>query len=48
MGAYLAPKPFAERFDYVAGIFPRLAERKDSGPARCPAASGRWSPWAVR
>ena len=28
MGTYLAPKRFTERFDYVAGIFPRLAERK--------------------
>jgi branched-chain amino acid transport system ATP-binding protein len=28
MGAYLAPKQFATRFDYVAGIFPRLAERR--------------------
>ncbi len=28
MGAYLAPKQFKERFDYVAGIFPRLAERR--------------------
>ncbi|MCH9718835.1 MAG: ABC transporter ATP-binding protein [Actinomycetia bacterium] len=28
MGAYLAPKKFSERFDTVAGIFPRLAERR--------------------
>ena len=28
MGTYLAPKKFSERFDYVAGIFPRLAERR--------------------
>ena len=28
MGAYLAPKKFSERFDIVAGIFPRLAERR--------------------
>ncbi len=28
MGAYLAPKQFKDRFDYVAGIFPRLAERR--------------------
>ncbi len=28
MGAYLAPKQFTARFDYVAGIFPRLAERR--------------------
>jgi len=28
MGAYLAPKNFKKQFDYVAGIFPRLAERR--------------------
>ena len=28
MGAYLAPKLFKDRFDYVTGIFPRLAERR--------------------
>ena len=47
MGTYLAPKRFAERFDYVAGIFPRLAERKDqragslSGGERQMVAMGR-------
>ncbi|WP_239457631.1 ABC transporter ATP-binding protein [Bifidobacterium pullorum] len=29
MGAYQAPKLFAERFDYVTSIFPKLAKRKD-------------------
>lgn len=28
MGAYLAPKNFKQRFDYVSGIFPRLGERR--------------------
>jgi branched-chain amino acid transport system ATP-binding protein len=28
MGVYLAPKRFEERFDYVAALFPRLAERR--------------------
>lgn len=28
MGAYLAPKLFKDRFEYVTGIFPRLAERR--------------------
>lgn len=28
MGAYLAPKKFAERFETVTGIFPRLGERR--------------------
>ena len=28
MGAYLAPKQFKDRFEYVTGIFPRLAERR--------------------
>ena len=28
MGTYLVPKKFTERFEYVAGIFPRLAERR--------------------
>ena len=47
MGVYLAPKTFPERFDYVAGIFPRLAERKDqragslSGGERQMVAMGR-------
>jgi ABC-type branched-subunit amino acid transport system ATPase component len=47
MGVYLAPKTFRERFDYVAGIFPRLAERKDqragslSGGERQMVAMGR-------
>ena len=29
MGAYQAPKLFAERFDYVTSIFPKLAKRRD-------------------
>jgi ABC-type branched-subunit amino acid transport system ATPase component len=47
MGIYLAPKKYRERFDYVAGIFPRLAERKDqragslSGGERQMVAMGR-------
>ena len=47
MGVYLAPKTFTERFDFVAGIFPRLAERKDqragslSGGERQMVAMGR-------
>jgi branched-chain amino acid transport system ATP-binding protein len=47
MGVYLAPKTFRQRFDYVAGIFPRLAERKDqragslSGGERQMVAMGR-------
>ena len=47
MGMYLAPKKFTERFEYVAGIFPRLAERKDqragslSGGERQMVAMGR-------
>lgn len=28
MGCYLKPKLFAERFEYVTGLFPRLLERK--------------------
>jgi branched-chain amino acid transport system ATP-binding protein len=28
MGSYQAPKRFAERFDFVAGLFPALAERR--------------------
>jgi len=28
MGCYQEPKKFRERFDFVAGIFPRLAERR--------------------
>jgi branched-chain amino acid transport system ATP-binding protein len=27
MGAFLQPKKFGERLDFVAGLFPRLAER---------------------
>jgi len=27
MGCYLKPKVFADRFDYVVGLFPRLGER---------------------
>jgi branched-chain amino acid transport system ATP-binding protein len=47
MGVYLAPKTFSKRFDYVAEIFPRLAERKDqragslSGGERQMVAMGR-------
>jgi branched-chain amino acid transport system ATP-binding protein len=47
MGMYLDPKRFHERFDHVAGIFPRLAERKDqragslSGGERQMVAMGR-------
>ena len=29
MGCFLAPKRFAERFEVVSGLFPRLAERAD-------------------
>jgi branched-chain amino acid transport system ATP-binding protein len=29
MGCFLAPKRFAERFEVVTGLFPRLAERAD-------------------
>ncbi|NNF54845.1 MAG: ABC transporter ATP-binding protein [Acidimicrobiales bacterium] len=29
MGAYLRPESFAERFDVIAEMFPRLAERRD-------------------
>ena len=28
MGSYQAPKRFAERFDFVAGLFPALADRR--------------------
>ena len=47
MGTYLLPKKFPERFDYVAGIFPRLAERRSqragslSGGERQMVAMGR-------
>ncbi len=47
MGAYQHPKAFKERFDYVASIFPRIAERKDqtagslSGGERQMVAMGR-------
>jgi ABC-type branched-subunit amino acid transport system ATPase component len=47
MGAYQAPKMFAERFDYVTSIFPRLGERRDqsagslSGGERQMVAMGR-------
>lgn len=47
MGAYQHPKVFKERFDYVASIFPRIAERKDqtagslSGGERQMVAMGR-------
>lgn len=47
MGAFQAPKLFAERFDYVCSIFPKLAERKDqlagslSGGERQMVAMGR-------
>lgn len=47
MGMYLDPKRFSERFDHVADIFPRLAERKDqragslSGGERQMVAMGR-------
>ncbi len=47
MGTYLVPKKFTERFDYVAGIFPRLAERRSqragslSGGERQMVAMGR-------
>ena len=47
MGLYLAPKRFAERFDYVTGLFPLLAERRNqkagslSGGERQMVAMGR-------
>ena len=37
-----------ERFEFVTGLFPALGERRSSAPARCPAASARWWPWAGR
>ena len=48
MGVYQRPKKFKERFDFVGELFPRWATGARSGPGRCPAASGRWSPWAGR
>jgi branched-chain amino acid transport system ATP-binding protein len=49
MGSYQAPSGFAERFDFVAGLFPALGPTAQAARrARCPAASGRWSPWAAR
>jgi branched-chain amino acid transport system ATP-binding protein len=47
MGCFLAPKRFAERYDIVTGLFPRLAERADqragslSGGERQMVAMGR-------
>ncbi|WP_300766173.1 ABC transporter ATP-binding protein [uncultured Bifidobacterium sp.] len=47
MGAYQEPAKFAERFDYVASIFPKLADRRDqvagslSGGERQMVAMGR-------
>ena len=47
MGAYQEPGMFAERFDYVASIFPKLADRRDqvagslSGGERQMVAMGR-------
>ena len=37
MGAFLKPRIFRERFDYVVSLFPRLAERADQ---RCGSLSG--------
>jgi branched-chain amino acid transport system ATP-binding protein len=37
MGAFLKPRIFRERFDYVVSLFPRLAERTDQ---RCGSLSG--------
>ena len=49
MGVYQAPKRFAERFDFVAGPVPGARPTgASSAPARCRAASGRWSRWAAR
>ena len=47
MGCFLAPKRFAERYEVVTGLFPRLAERADqragslSGGERQMVAMGR-------
>ena len=49
MGVYQTPKTFKERFDFVGEPVPRpAATGAASGPARCPAASDRWWPWAAR
>lgn len=47
LGSYLAPKRFAERFEHVCDLFPRLADRRDqkagslSGGERQMVAMGR-------
>ena len=49
MGMFLQPKRFAERFDFVTELFPTAGRAAQAaGRARCPAVSGRWSPWAGR
>ena len=48
MGAFQAPRKFAERFEFIADLFPTLGERRRSAPARCPVVSGRWSRWPAR
>ena len=47
MGVFQAPKKFKQSFEFVTGLFPHSATGGRSGPGRCPAASDRWSPWAV-
>ena len=48
MGVYQRPKSFKKRFEFVGELFPPCATAAASGPGRCPAVSGRWSPWAGR
>ena len=49
LGAVLRKgEPLDEDFDRVHTLFPRLHERPTSSPARCRAASSRWSRWGGR
>jgi branched-chain amino acid transport system ATP-binding protein len=43
LGAVRLSGSLGERFDYVYGLFPRLAERRRRSPERSPAASSRCS-----
>ena len=47
MGVFQAPKTFNAGSTSSATCSPPCATVAASAPARCPAASGRWSPWAA-
>lgn len=44
MGLYQNPKVYAERLEFVTGIFDELASDSHNVPARCQVANVRWLP----